>query len=82
MGSLLLEDFRSERNGSQDWLAVMAEKRICDECGAELPTNAPERLCPRCLRAMAILLASAKEGVPDPPSLFSTPLASPPLKDP
>src|SRR6266568_302903 len=61
MGSLLLEDFRSERNGSQDWLSVMAEKRICDECGAELPTNAPEGLCPRCLAAMGIGLALASE---------------------
>src|SRR5437588_6478439 len=30
----------------------MAEKRICEECGAELPPNAPEGLCPRCLVGM------------------------------
>jgi predicted Ser/Thr protein kinase len=29
--------------------SVMAEKRSCPECGAELPANAPEGLCPRCL---------------------------------
>lgn len=27
----------------------MAEKQSCPECGAELPANAPEGLCPRCL---------------------------------
>ena len=27
----------------------MAEVRVCPECGAELPANAPEGLCPRCL---------------------------------
>ncbi|MHC4726162.1 MAG: serine/threonine-protein kinase [Planctomycetota bacterium] len=27
----------------------MAEKRSCPECEAELPANAPEGLCPRCL---------------------------------
>src|SRR5437660_4958522 len=32
----------------------MAEKRICEECGAELPPNAPDGLCPRCLVGMAL----------------------------
>ena len=27
----------------------MAEKQSCPDCGAELPANAPEGLCPRCL---------------------------------
>ncbi len=27
----------------------MAEKQSCPECGAQLPANAPEGLCPRCL---------------------------------
>ena len=27
----------------------MAETRLCPECGAELPTEAPEGLCPKCL---------------------------------
>ncbi len=36
----------------------MTEKRICEECGAELPDNAPEGLCPRCLAAMGLRLAA------------------------
>ena len=31
----------------------MAEKRSCPECGAKLPANAPEGLCPRCLMKSA-----------------------------
>ncbi len=31
----------------------MAEKRSCPKCGAELPANAPEGLCPRCLMKSA-----------------------------
>ena len=27
----------------------MAETRLCPQCGAELPTEAPEGLCPKCL---------------------------------
>jgi predicted Ser/Thr protein kinase len=33
----------------------MAEKRSCPECGAKLPANAPEGLCPRCLMKSARL---------------------------
>jgi serine/threonine protein kinase len=35
-------------------LAEMTEKRTCDECGAELPANAPQGLCPRCLANMGL----------------------------
>ena len=35
-------------------LAVMTEKRTCEECGAELPANAPQGLCPRCLAHMGM----------------------------
>src|SRR5260370_13255624 len=38
----------------------MVTKRICDECGAELPVNAPEGLCPRCLVGMVVHLAPAE----------------------
>jgi tRNA A-37 threonylcarbamoyl transferase component Bud32 len=31
----------------------MAEKRSCPKCGAKLPANAPEGLCPRCLMKSA-----------------------------
>ena len=31
----------------------MAEERSCPKCGAELPANAPEGLCPRCLMKCA-----------------------------
>jgi eukaryotic-like serine/threonine-protein kinase len=36
----------------------MNEARTCGECGAELPANAPEGLCPRCLAAMGLRLAA------------------------
>src|SRR5467141_1356911 len=35
----------------------MSEERTCEECGAELPANAPQGLCPRCLVSMGISLA-------------------------
>src|SRR5437867_684055 len=35
----------------------MAEKQKCEECGADLPSNAPQGLCPPCLAAMALHLA-------------------------
>src|SRR5712691_2668407 len=34
----------------------MIEERTCEECGALLPGNAPEGLCPRCLAAMGMQL--------------------------
>src|SRR5258707_13267008 len=38
----------------------MPTRRACGECGAELPANAPEGLCPRCLAAMGLNLAPAE----------------------
>src|SRR5579859_4179773 len=38
----------------------MTTKRKCDECGAELPVNAPEGLCPRCLVGMGVHLGPGK----------------------
>jgi eukaryotic-like serine/threonine-protein kinase len=32
----------------------MAEKQTCEECGTELPANAPQGLCPRCLAGMGL----------------------------
>src|SRR5437773_4355521 len=40
----------------------MADVRTCDECGAELPVNAPEGLCLRCLAAMGLLLVGSTPG--------------------
>jgi eukaryotic-like serine/threonine-protein kinase len=37
----------------------MAENRKCEQCGAQLPPNAPQGLCPRCLVGMALSLAGA-----------------------
>src|SRR5438874_10787380 len=34
----------------------MAEKQTCEECGADLPANAPQRLCPRCVVGIALRL--------------------------
>src|ERR1051326_1569670 len=38
----------------------MTEARTCEECGAGLPTNAPEGLCLRCLAAMGLLVTEEK----------------------
>src|SRR6185369_16241340 len=40
----------------------MAEQRSCEECGEELPANAPQGLCPRCLVAMGLTLANPDGG--------------------
>ena len=34
----------------------MAEKLRCEECGGELPPNAPQGLCPKCLIGMGLEL--------------------------
>ena len=35
----------------------MPIKSTCEECGAKLPVNAPQGLCPRCLVSMGLHLA-------------------------
>ncbi|MBI3850935.1 MAG: serine/threonine protein kinase [Verrucomicrobia bacterium] len=37
----------------------MSAPRTCEECGAELPANAPQGLCPRCLANMGLGLLPA-----------------------
>ncbi len=37
---------------------MTAEKRICEQCGTELPANAPQGLCPRCLAGMGLHLTA------------------------
>src|SRR5437867_11781697 len=34
----------------------MPDKATCEECGTELPANAPQGLCPRCLARMGLSL--------------------------
>ena len=46
---------------------MINEARQCQECGAELPTNAPQGLCPRCLVGMGMKLALATPGFGVPP---------------
>jgi len=53
------------------------QPRVCDECGAELPANAPQGLCPRCLARMGITLASGVEH--ERPELAPLPVAGHPL---
>src|SRR2546421_835566 len=48
----------------------MAEKRRCPQCGAEVPEDAAEGLCPKCLLARAVELAS-------PPTAAALPVPSP-----
>ena len=39
----------------------MPDKLTCQECGIELPTNAPQGLCPRCLAQMGLNVLPAVE---------------------
>ena len=39
-------------------------KLTCEECGAELPANAPQGLCPQCLAKLAVSFASPAVAVP------------------
>src|SRR5262245_52989768 len=39
----------------------------CEECGTELPANAPEGLCPRCLVGMGLHVAPGETAVVAPP---------------
>src|SRR5580765_1576350 len=43
----------------------MDSKRTCQECSAELPPNAPEGLCPKCLMGVGMHQVS-----PDTPTSF------------
>jgi serine/threonine protein kinase len=44
----------------------MPDKPSCNECGAELPPNAPQGLCPRCLASMGLrVLPSVGPSRPD-----------------
>jgi hypothetical protein len=43
----------------------MTEASRCPQCGAELPVNAPEGLCPRCPRQQGI-----EDGNADPSTAF------------
>src|SRR6185369_15333268 len=38
------------------------ELRECEECGSELPPNAPQGLCPKCLAGMGFFLMPVSEG--------------------
>src|SRR5258708_3524823 len=38
----------------------MQSHQTCPECGTELPANAPQGLCPRCLAGMALNLTAAQ----------------------
>ena len=41
----------------------MAEEQNCPKCGAELPANAPEGLCPRCLIKLGVQTGEQVSGV-------------------
>src|ERR1700693_5136836 len=50
----------------------MTEARACAQCGAELPVDAPEGLCPRCLLQQGI-----EEGSGGPSSRANDPTLAP-----
>jgi len=51
----------------------MVEKLICEECGTELPANAPQGLCPKCLAGMGLQLARADSPAPRSASAIDDP---------
>src|SRR6516162_2609038 len=46
----------------------MSATEICPRCHTELPANAPEGLCPRCLLRQSVAPPMAKLVLPTPPS--------------
>src|SRR5712691_10154020 len=47
------------------WNHIIVRTNLtCGECGTGLPTNAPQGLCPRCLAAMGLHLASLDSPTP------------------
>lgn len=49
-------------------MGAVSEARKCGECGTDLPLNAPQGLCPRCLASTGLKLAAADTFVsPEPP---------------
>src|ERR1022692_2907090 len=60
-----------------------AEHRTCPSCGAAIPANAPEGICPKCLMAVAALgteTGSTGGKRPEPPSLERLAAAFPQLE--
>jgi hypothetical protein len=53
----------------------VAKAQECEQCGSELPFNAPQGLCPRCLMRMGLSLKNRGSAKAEPP------LAPTPLKD-
>jgi serine/threonine protein kinase len=49
----------------------MPKTQTCEECGANLPANAPQGLCPRCLVSMGINLVRPSVGQIEPRSTDS-----------
>src|SRR5438046_562256 len=42
---------------------VMPHQVICEQCGSELPANAPQGLCPQCLAGMGLKLVEEMPAV-------------------
>src|ERR1035441_6949182 len=60
-----------------------AEQQTCPNCGAAIPANAPQGVCPKCLMAAAAVSTEAGQTGgkrPEPPSLERLAAAFPPLE--
>ena len=58
------------------------EQRTCPNCGAGIPANAPQGMCPKCLMAAAAVTTEAGQTGgrrPEPPSLEQLAAAFPQL---
>src|SRR6266568_5736546 len=57
----------------------MAEELICEQCGTELPANAPQGMCPKCLVGMGLSLSpgSAESPASPPVTYHRSPTTSP-----
>ena len=58
------------------------EHRTCPSCGAAIPANAPQGICPKCLMAAAVAMDTGPTGGkrPEPPSLERLAVAFPQLE--
>src|ERR1044071_3261382 len=62
----IMPAIESQGSPSNNLPAAVKTEPICEECGSELPANAPQGLCPRCLSAMALsLVCTSGRPVPE-----------------
>jgi len=56
----------------------MAEEDRCQQCGAELPTNAPGGICPKCIMVLGLPTGADPEKAPAPDAQRVVPTSATP----